>query len=78
MHFSLLFAKFQSTLALIYLIIRSLQIMLSTFHNLDRHISGVFKILREPNSRKMPPSKFLYDYISIKQYFSNMTCMIPQ
>lgn len=51
--------------------------MLSTFHNLDRHICGIFKILREPNSRKMPPSKFLYDYIPIKQHFSNMTSMIP-
>lgn len=50
--------------------------MWSRFHNLYSNICAIFKIFCQPNSRKVTPTQFLNQYISIYQNLANMAGMI--
>ncbi len=58
------------------LVIRSIQIMRSWFHNFNCDISSIFEIFSEPNCGEMAPSKFLNQDIPVDKNLSNMARMI--
>jgi len=60
----------------VHLVIRSFNVVLSTLLYFECHIAVVSQIFCQPNSRKMTPSEFLNNYISIEQNFTNMDWVI--
>lgn len=60
----------------IYLVIGSLNVVLRTLLHFECHIAVVSQIFCQPNSRKMTPTEFLNNNISVKQNFSNMDWVI--
>lgn len=60
----------------IYLVISSLNVVLRTLLYFESNIAVVSKIFCEPNSRKMAPSEFLNNYVSVKQNLSDMDWVV--
>ena len=60
----------------IYLVISSLNVVLRTLLHFECHIAVVSQIFCQPNSRKMTPTEFLNNNISVKQNFSNMDWVV--
>ena len=73
----LIFIMFGKFLKDLYLVKCSLHIVRSTFLYFNCNIGSELKVSTKPNSRKMSPSKFLDNHITIDKDFSNMNGMIP-
>lgn len=60
----------------IYLVIGGFNVVLRTLLHFKCYIAVVSKIFCQPNSRKMTPTEFLNNNISVKQNLSNMDWVI--
>lgn len=47
------------------------------FHHFNSNIGAKFKILGEPDSREVSPTKFLDENIPVDENFANVARMIP-
>ena len=50
--------------------------MLCAFLHLDSHITTILKILGKPHRRKVAPTKFLNDNVSLEENLANMDRMV--
>lgn len=60
----------------VYLIVGGFHIVLGTLLDLQGNITIILKILSQPNSRKVTPSKFLNDHVSIQKNFTDMNGVV--
>lgn len=58
------------------LVIGRFNVVLRTLLDLECYIAVVAEIFGQPHGRKMTPSEFLNDYISVEQNFSNMDWVV--
>jgi hypothetical protein len=60
----------------LHFIIRSLKVMRRAFHDFNCDVISIFEIFGKPDSWEMPPSKFLYKYVSVDEHLTDMAWMI--
>ena len=61
---------------MVYLVVRSLQVVRGAFHDLDCSVVSVFEVLGQPDCRKMSPAQFLDEHVTVDQNLSDMAGVV--
>ena len=60
----------------LHLVVRSIEIVRSRFHDLNSYVSSIFEILGEPHSGEVSPSQFLNEHIPVDKHFTDVARVV--